>query len=110
MLHVLKTWYFEALRCIGTEDLGRVFGCVEGCCFLSQTWAGHSVYKKCFVFFSFFESFYVSFIFVTFAIWGMGLYKRNVRLFEGSILSACGPVSESMRIIRTTLTHFFALE
>ena len=51
MLHVLKTWHFEALHCIGTEDLGRVLGCVEGCCFLSQTWAGHSVYKKCFFFF-----------------------------------------------------------
>lgn len=31
---MFKDLEFKALSCIGMKDLGRVFGCVEGCLFL----------------------------------------------------------------------------
>lgn len=60
---MFKDLEFKALSCIGMKDLGRVFGCVEGCLFYyfivrKQALAGHSVYKKCtFVLKSFSEFF-----------------------------------------------------
>lgn len=63
------------------KDLGRVFGCVERCFILSQTMAGHSVYQKCF----YLENLQWA-VFLTLAIWGMRLYKRNVRLCEVSFI------------------------
>lgn len=76
------------------KAVGCVFGCVEGCFFLSQTLAGHSVYKKCI--FSF-KILHLRFCFVTFGIWEMRRHKRNVLCFEVSILSARGPVSENIK-------------
>lgn len=87
------------------KDLGCV--CVwlcRGIYFLSQNIGWTFCVQEMY----FFSNPSAIFFSVTFAIWGMGRYKkRNVRLFEVSILSACRTVLESMRIIKTTLTFFF---
>lgn len=87
------------------KDLGCTFGCVEGC-FFSVTNIGWTFCVQE-MYFSFSNPL-CEFYFVTFAIWGMGLYKKECTLcLRYPFLSACRPVSESMRIIKR---HIFALE
>lgn len=60
------------------KDLGRVFGCVERC-FISSNNDWTFCVPEVFLFRN---PQWV--VFLTLAIWGMRLYKRNVRLYEVS--------------------------
>lgn len=79
VLHVLKT--YKALSCIGMKDLGRAFGCVEGCFFFfcHKHWLDILCIRNVFFFLEILlcEFFY----FVTFAIWGDGAVQKGMYAF-----------------------------
>lgn len=86
------------------EGFKMSFGCIERCLIMSQTWAGLFFFCIRNVFFFPFRV-WVLLLVVTFAIWGMGLYKRNVRSFEVSCYLPADPVMKALGNIRTTMTH-----
>lgn len=85
------------------EDLGCVFGCVEGFFFLSQTLAGR-VYNIFFLLY--FQKNRCEF-FVTFTVWEMGLYKKECKLVLRCPFYALAEQSQKARGRFKEKRHFF---
>lgn len=96
------------------KDLGRAFGCVERC-FCHKHWLDilctRNVFFFLFEFLIFLLFFFLwLFCFVTFAIWGMWLYRGNVRLFEVSIFICLQTIFRKHGKHKNYIDTLFALE